>query len=60
MGNNNTFFQQDRRKNLRDESTDRREDLRPTKKLQVLKIVVGVVIILLAGSVIYLLNQHKF
>jgi hypothetical protein len=60
MGNNNTFFQQDRRKNLRDESTDRREDLRPTKKLQVLKIVVGVVIILLAGAVIYLLNQHKF
>jgi hypothetical protein len=56
----NTFFQQDRRKNLRDESTDRRNELRPTPKLQTLKIVVGVVIILVAGAVIYLFNQHKF
>jgi len=58
--NDNTFFQPDRRKSLRDESTDRRGDLRPSKKLQILKVVVAVVIILVAGTVIYLLNQHKF
>lgn len=60
MSNNNSFYQQDRRKNLRDESTDRREALRPSTKLQGLKIVVAVVLILVAGTVIYLLNQHKF
>ncbi len=57
---NNSFYQQDRRKNLRDESTDRRSQLRPSSKLQSLKIVVAVVLILVAGTVIYLLNQHKF
>lgn len=57
---NNSFYQQDRRKNLREESTDRRTQLRPSTKLQSLKIVVAVVLILVAGTVIYLLNQHKF
>lgn len=57
---NNSFYQEDRRKNLREESTDRREALRPSKKLQSLKVVVAVVLILVAGTVIYLLNQHKF
>lgn len=57
---NNSFYQEDRRKNLRDESTDRREQLRPSKKLQSLKVMVAIVLILVAGTVIYLLNQHKF
>lgn len=60
MSNNNTFFQPDRRKNLRSESTDRRSALRPSKKLQSLKVVVAVVLILIVGTVIYLLNMHKF
>ncbi|MCC2678771.1 MAG: hypothetical protein K0R29_1347 [Pseudobdellovibrio sp.] len=60
MSSNNSFYQQDRRKNLREESTDRRNELRPSNKLKGLKIVVAVVLILIAGTVIYLLNQHKF
>lgn len=60
MSSNNSFYQPDRRKNLREESTDRRNALRPSSKLQSLKVVVAVVLILVAGTVIYLLNQHKF
>lgn len=60
MSNNNSFYQEDRRKNLREESTDRREKLRPSTKLQSLKVMVAIVLILVAGTVIYLLNQHKF
>ena len=60
MSTDKNFYQTDRRKNLRDESTDRRQSLRPTKKLQVLKIVVAIVLIFVVGTVIYLLNEHKF
>jgi hypothetical protein len=55
-----SFYKQDRRKNLRSESIDRRNDLRPSFKLQILKVVVAIVLVLIAGVVVYLMNQHKF
>jgi hypothetical protein len=55
-----SFYKQVRRKNLRSESIDRRNDLRPSFKLQILKVVVAIVLVLIAGVVVYLMNQHKF
>ena len=49
MSDDKAFFQQDRRKNLRPESTDRRVLLRPTLRLKVLKVIVTLIVVILLG-----------
>ena len=50
------LFQKDRRKNLRDQSTDRRQTLRPTMRLTRLKIIVGAIFFLVGCVIIFLIN----
>lgn len=52
MSDDKSFFQQDRRKNLRPESTDRRDILRPTLRLKVLKVIVALIVIILLGMLL--------
>ncbi|MGZ3691307.1 MAG: hypothetical protein ACXVAX_07375 [Pseudobdellovibrio sp.] len=50
------LFQPDRRKNLRAESTDRRERLRPTKRLKMLWAIFGATLLILIFAAVYLIN----
>ena len=50
------LFQKDRRQGLRSESGDRRQNLRPSRKMLALRVIVSLVLILIGFFAVYLIN----
>lgn len=50
------LYEEDRRKNLRSENTDRREEIRPTNRLKLFFVVVGATIAIVLFFIVYLIN----
>lgn len=54
--NTQALYEAGRRKNLRSEATDRRENIRPTKRLKLLFFLVAAVVIVVIFLTIFLIN----
>ena len=51
-----TLFQKDRRKNFREQWTDRRQFLRPTQRLTRLKIIMGAIFVIIGLVILFIIN----
>ena len=56
MNDEKSLYQADRRKNLREEDTDRRDQPRPTSQMTKFKIIVVATAVILLAFIIYIIN----